>query len=235
MTRRYGFYGYLVSYLSIQLHEMLHWLVACLLGLSSTVSSYSIELDASVPTRDYVAVAAAGPLITIAYAVVGQAMYRSESLTAKRMGFLLVFVNGIGRILYEFSCLFAGMSPDEVGIAYQLGIPACTLRVPVTLVCALSLVVILTDNETGLKRPKPLVALLVALLTGIGQVLVLGELVDALQTRGHVLFQPARCAGIPAVAMINLALFLTLGFAVRYEIRLERSNIPESTSGEEPI
>ena len=162
-------------------------------------------------------------------------MYRSDHPTAKRMGFLLVFVNGVGRILYEFSGMFAGMAPDEIGIAYRLGIPACTLRVPITLFCALSLVVILTDNETGLKRPGPLVGLSVALIAGLGQVMAMDTLVTTLQATGHVLFQPARCGGIPALAIINLFLFLVLGLVIRYEIRLERSSVHTYTSEEENI
>jgi hypothetical protein len=205
---------------------MLHWLVAYVLGLSSAVGSHNLVIDASIATRDYLAVAAAGPLITIAYAVVGQAIYRSESLTAKRMGFVLVFVNGIGRILYAFSGFFADMATDEAEIAYRIGIPACTLSLPVTLFCALSLVVVLTDNETGLKRKRPLIALSVGLLAGIGQVLAMGALVNTLQTTGHVLFQPVLSGYVPAVAIVNLILVLTLGFVVRYEIRLERSSAP---------
>lgn len=235
MTRRYGFYSYLASYLGIQLHKMLHWLTACLLGLFGTVGGHSLEIEPSIPTLDHVAIAATGPVVTIAYAVIGQAMYRSERLTTKRMGFLLVLVNGVGRILYEFSGLLAWMTPDEIGIASRLGIPACTIRVPITLFCILSLVVILTDRDTGLTKTGPLLALLVALMAGIGQVLAMDALVRALQTTGHVLFQPARCGGIPAVAVINLPFFLILGLVIRYEIRLERRNTPEYTSGEKPI
>ena len=235
MTRRYGFYGYLVSYLSIQLHGMLRWLAVCLLGLSGTVSGHSLEFSASVTTLDYIVVASTGPMITIAYAIIGQAIYRSERLTTKRMGFLLVFVNGIGRLLYEFSGLFSRVTPDEIGIAYRLGIPACMLRVPITLFCVLSLVVILTDSETGLRKPGPLLVLSVALLAGIGQVLAMDTLVRTLQTTGHMLFQPGRCGGIPALAAINLVFFLILGLALLYEFRLECSNIPEHASEEEPI
>jgi hypothetical protein len=226
----YWLYGYLLGYLSIQLHEALHWLVACLLGYRGEVGGYGLALDPSVPPGEFIAIAVAGTFATIAYAVVGLVLYSSKDLFVKQMGFMLVFINGMGRVLYEFSSFFTGMAPDETGIAHRLGVPDLALRAPVTLFCVLTLAVILRDRDTGLRRPGRLGVLLLSLLVGIGQVLAVGSLVAFQQALGRWLFQPVLLGYTPFLAVINLLFVFFFYIVFRQGFRKSRSLQMGSTS-----
>lgn len=224
--KRYWFYGYLMGYLSIQGHEALHWLFAVFLGLEGAVGSYSYAVEATVQPWKFIVVAAAGALATITYAIVGVLLFKSRYLFLKRIGFLLVFINAAGRILYEFSSLLVDLAPDETGIAAQLGIPDYFLRVPPTLFCILTLLYILRDQETGLKSLGNLLVLSVVLLLAIGQVLVLGSLVNTQQSLGRGLFQPILLGYTPFLAIVNLAYVVIFYLMARRDYRKSKQAPP---------
>jgi len=221
--KRYWFFGYLIGYLSIQIHEALHWLVACILGFRGAVGGYSYSLYVTGQPWQYIAIAAAGTFSAVAFAVMGVLLHRSKIMPVKMLGFLLVFVNAAGRILYEFSGFFIQESTDETAIAYHLGVPDFLLRVPVTLFCFLTLIYVLRDTETGLGKPVRLAVLFVSLMAAISQVLVLGAWIDELQALGFWMFQPVLLGYVPFLAAVNLFFLVIFCLAVWRESRLPQS------------
>jgi hypothetical protein len=187
MKRMYWIYSYLIGYLCMQLHEILHWTVARLFGFSGTVAIYSYSMSGSGEPWKFALVGAAGTLSTILYEIAGLILFRSRNLFLKRTGFILVFTNTIGRVLYEFSEFVIGMSGDEANVAQQLGISPISLRVPVTLFCILVLFYVINrDTQTGMKTVSWAVILTSSFVAVIITVLALGSVVDSLTKTGSI-------------------------------------------------
>jgi hypothetical protein len=171
----------------MQLHEILHWIVAKLFRFDGTVAIYSYSMSGSGKPWKFALVDAAGTLSTILYMIAGLILFRSRSLFLKRTGFILVFVNTIGRVLYEFSEIIIGMPGDETNVAQRLGISSIYIRVPVTLFCILILIYVISrGKQTGMKTVGWAISLTSSFVAVIMTVLILGSVVNSLIRIGSI-------------------------------------------------
>jgi hypothetical protein len=228
----------LVVYLSIQLHEAGHWAAGWVVGVVP-VMGFTRELrinaelnEALEHTADlaealhqvsgapgslggWMAFTAAGPLVTLALAVLGHWLFKAgRTLLLRELGLLLVGANALRVVSYLASHL-RGSRGDEFFMAFYLGLPQAAVTLPLGL--AFTAILFFTFRALaprGERRRFTLVLVLVG-LTGATLSSLLTRADDqmwAALVEGNLLVQPVGGYPLP-VALINLVAltsFLTL-------------------------
>jgi hypothetical protein len=192
-----------LMYISIQLHEAFHWIIAVMAGIHiNFVECQSVSAGAGEWWKA-LAMSFGGPLNTILYVIAGLLMFRSENTTIKRLGFLLVFLNGFGRIGYDLSGVVAGTGVDELSIAEKLGIHSAFLRIPLTLSCAAAaLYVTLKDRKAGPGRTGWIIPAC-AMPPAFALILLFSAMLKILMKTGGVFFTPSLLGYTPFLIIVN--------------------------------
>lgn len=140
-------YGLLV-YLSIQLHEMGHGLMATFLGLKFTLGFNQWRIISDTNTFQKLGVLAAGPAMTLALIAVGfLILYATKGMVLKRLGLFLAISNALMAFIANISSLIGGRG-DTGWIALYLKLPHETVSLPLILVSVLAMI-------AGFKRLEP--------------------------------------------------------------------------------
>ncbi len=196
--------GLVLLYLCIQFHEGFHWIIAVCLG---AVVKY-VECQRIVAAADAawksIAICGAGSFFTILIIMAGLLMFRSRNQTARKLGFLNVFLNGFGRIGYELSPMLIGTGTDEISVAYLLGIHSAFVRVPLTVFCVASaLYVTLKNRKSGPARIEWFVPACM-MPAAFALILAFSAMLNILMKTGGPFFQPILMGYPPFLVCVNL-------------------------------
>lgn len=139
-TTRFFVTLFLVGIGSFLIHELAHWLAGVGLGYDMVATPNHVWPKTAMSVTDQVLVSGAGPLLTIAQALLGFWLVRSRS---SHFGFALVYVAFFMRLLAAGVSLF---NPnDEARISQMLGLGTWTL--PALVVIGLLMLVVSASRQ----------------------------------------------------------------------------------------
>lgn len=202
-----GLYALLV-YLSAQLHEMGHWLMATLLGLKFALGFNLWQIISEANIGQKLAVLAAGPAITLAFIAVGFLMfYYMRDVVLKRIGLLLVISNSLMVLIYNLLSLLTGGMGDSGWIALYLGLPQYAMKLPLVLVSAVAMIAGFRRVEPEMKRVKWTLGLFIVLALVMGLIVLLDKLVWRSYEHRELLFP---IWGTSAIILLTNSFLLTI-------------------------
>ncbi len=222
--RNYLIFGILITYLGTQFHEGLHWISASILGVNNSVAVIGVIVPESTLPWKFILIASAGPISTIILLIIGIALLNRTDFLVRQIGFLIVFINAVGRVVYDITSSSAGAT-DESGIANRLGISDLIIRIPITLLCVLILIYLLKHYRIFWDTRR-ILSLFVVLITTMLCCVLLNSFMEKQQLFGYMLFQPLLSGYTPLLALINVTLLLIfiLLFTINYEKMKVRMN-----------
>ena len=195
----------LIWYLSAQLHEAGHWGTAQLLGLDFLLGFNQWTTTGSGSDWQGLAVAAAGPLVTLVLAVIGLVLvYRQQERFGKRIGVLLIVGNSVTALVNHLLYFIRGSQGDERWIAQYLQVPEMLVRTPFIVFYLVALFLGFRTGEASFRKPKWVGGLLLLPMGLSGLVAALDVLAWNEMEQSNVLFQPI--GGISAMVLIVNAL-----------------------------
>jgi hypothetical protein len=200
-------------YLIIQFHEAFHWIAALCLGASvKYVECQSMRAVADASWKS-TAISSAGSLFMIGIIIAGLIMFRSRNEILRKLGFLIVFMYGFGRIGYELNPYLTGNGIDEVSVAEGLGVDSMLLRVPVMAFClASALYVTLKDRKSGPGRTGWIVPACM-MPAALALIAAFSAMLKILMKAGGPFFKPVLLGYLPflvCVTLVQCALFVLL-------------------------
>ncbi len=120
----------MIGYLSTQLHELGHWVVATVSGMEFILGFNRWQIMSQVNEGQVIAVLAAGPTVTVGLVLLGLAILHSSRANGlRRSGMFLIVYNSFLRLGNYIGSL-GSLTSDEGWVALALGLPLHTLQLP---------------------------------------------------------------------------------------------------------
>jgi hypothetical protein len=199
--RRLFLLGILLTYLSSQLHEASHWVAACFLGVNNSINIVGLNIPEDTRAWQFIIIAGMGPIITIAFILLGIRFGQGRSLFIKKLSTMFVIIIAVGRLLYDISGYFL-QGTDETGIAMRLGLPDYLIRMPITIICLSLLLYLLIKNRSIWNNSNTIYSVAIMVITMISS-LLLNSIIQYQQTQGNLLFMPILSGYLPILAIVN--------------------------------
>lgn len=201
----------LAAYLSTQVHEAGHWIVAQVLRLEFTLGFNRWQLAQETASGEKIAVLMAGPLATLALALSGVLVaYLAQGSFLQRLGLLLALFNSLLALIPYLLNPLTGMRGDEGWIAIELGLPEYAVRLPLGLAFAAVAVGALIKAQGWPGRVRFFSGALALVLVMMPLLVLLDRVVWFQMEHGSPLFAPIGGISMPlwvlnAIALVALS------------------------------
>ena len=208
-SKHYLFWVYgLLVYLSAQLHEIGHWLMATLLGLNFALGFNRWQILSEATTYQKLAVLTAGPVVTLALIIAGfLVLLRMEFAAAKRIGPMLIISNSLMILIPNLISLFSGGFGDIGWIAFYLATPQYALKVPLVLALIMTTIAGIKELEPEMKETGCLLGLFFIPVLVMAAVVLLDRVTWYSYENGELLFP---IWGISALTLLANGLLAVL-------------------------
>jgi hypothetical protein len=208
-----------LSCISISIHEAGHWLAATLLGYQAYVTFSVTVVNGS--GWHLAIIAFAGPSTGIMIGIIGILLVlHSSNIVNSQIGYFLAFNSAFGLLLSDFLCTLEVMVLDQQILAYYLGIPEITVRLPFVLLSLAILLIILQEKRAGFSHRKSFIIFPFLFLIGVISTSLLESFLITLFFMNSILAYPIFYGYPISVVAVNFTLSILIFILYRNQISI---------------